>query len=65
MRSLSDVVSHAGLAVYAEVAMVLFLVAFLAVAVWTFLPRNRRAMDEARRLPLDDGAPAPPTEAPR
>ncbi len=57
---LSDVMGHAGLAIYAEVAMILFLFAF-AIILWrVFAPANRRAMEEAGRLPLDDGGPVPP-----
>ncbi|MBI5836879.1 MAG: cbb3-type cytochrome c oxidase subunit 3 [Candidatus Eisenbacteria bacterium] len=52
--SLVDVMSHAGLAVYAEVAMALFMIAFLVIVVWVFAPSRRREMDEAKRLPLED-----------
>jgi len=52
--SLSDLMSHAGLARYAEVAMILFMLAFVAIVAWTFAPGRRREMDEASRLPLDD-----------
>ena len=52
--SLTDIMSSAGLAFYAEVALVLFLVVFLVVVVRLFLPSRRREMDEASRLPLDD-----------
>jgi len=54
--SLTDLMGHSGLAVYAEVAMVLFLVAFLVIAVGIFAPRRRAEMDAASRLPLDDDA---------
>jgi cbb3-type cytochrome oxidase subunit 3 len=59
---LSDVMSHAGLSIYAEVALVIFLVAFVAVVVRTFLPSRRREMDEASRLPLNDEPRAEPRE---
>jgi cbb3-type cytochrome oxidase subunit 3 len=59
---LSDVMSHAGLSIYAEIALVLFLVAFVAVVVRTFLPSRRREMDEASRLPLNDEPRAVPRE---
>ena len=52
---LSDVMGHAGLSGYAVAAMVLFMAAFAAIVVWTFAPRRRREMDDASRLPLDDG----------
>jgi cbb3-type cytochrome oxidase subunit 3 len=51
---LSDVIGHAGLAGFTEVAMILFMTVFVAVVVWTFAPRRRRELDEASRLPLDD-----------
>ena len=47
---LSDVVSHSGLAGYAVVALVLFVVAAIRI----YAPGQRRAMDDAARLPLDD-----------
>jgi cbb3-type cytochrome oxidase subunit 3 len=50
---LSDVVSNAGLAIYAEVALLIFFAIFVVIVVRTML---RRDGDEAARLPLDDGA---------
>jgi cbb3-type cytochrome oxidase subunit 3 len=52
---LSDVVGHSGLAGYAEVAMILFLVAFVAIALRTFLA-SRHEMERRARMPLDDDA---------
>lgn len=52
---LSDVVSAAGLAWYAEVALILFLLAFIGVVVWVSRPSRRATYDDASRLPLDDG----------
>lgn len=46
--------SHAGLTVYAEVGMVLFLVAFLGIVWWVFRPENRKRWNHDARLPLDD-----------
>jgi cbb3-type cytochrome oxidase subunit 3 len=51
---LSDVMSHAGLAGYAELAMLLFILAFIAILIATFRPSSRQAMDAASRLPFDD-----------
>ncbi len=51
---LSDIMSHAGLAGWAEMAMVLFILAFLVIVIATFRPSNHRAMDAASRLPFDD-----------
>lgn len=53
--TLTDVMSGSGLAGYAVAAMVLFMAVFVAVVLWTFAPWRRREMDEASRLPLDDG----------
>jgi cbb3-type cytochrome oxidase subunit 3 len=52
--SLTDLMSGAGLSRYAEVALVLFLVAFVAAAVRLWTPGQRKALDEAARLPLED-----------
>ena len=51
---LSDVMSHAGLAGYAEVAMILFLLAFVAIVIATYRPSVKKDMDAASRLPFDD-----------
>ncbi len=59
---LSDVVSNAGLAGYAEVALVLFLLAFAAILVRTFWPGRRAALNHASRLPLDDDDSTHPNE---
>jgi cbb3-type cytochrome oxidase subunit 3 len=52
--SLSDIMGHAGLAGYAEVAMILFMAVFAGVVVWTFWPGRHRELDRASRLPLED-----------
>jgi cbb3-type cytochrome oxidase subunit 3 len=59
---LSDVVSHSGLAGYAEVALVLFLIAFAVVAVRTFWPGRRAHFDHVSSLPLEDGDESRPAE---
>lgn len=50
---LSDVVSGSGLSAFAEIALVIFLGVFLAVALRALLS-SRAAMDRAARMPLDD-----------
>ena len=50
---LSDVVGHSGLSGYAEIALVLFLAAFVAIVIRTFARGRREEMDRASRLPLD------------
>lgn len=57
---LSDIVGHAGLAFYTEVALVLFLVVFVAVVVRTWRPSRKAELEAQRRLPLEPDAPAPP-----
>ena len=51
--SLTDVVSHAGYAAYAEIALVLFFLAFLGVAFYLWTAGTDR-WERARQLPLCD-----------
>ena len=51
---LSDVVSHSGLVLYAEVALVIFFLAFLAIAARLWLRRDRSELERMSRMPLDD-----------
>ena len=51
---LSDIMSAAGLSFYAQVALVLFFVTFIAIVIRTYAPSRNREMDEHARLPLDD-----------
>jgi cbb3-type cytochrome oxidase subunit 3 len=60
---LSDIMSHAGLSAYAEVALVIFLIAFLLIAVGVFAPSRKREFDEASRMPLDDVHPQSPRQS--
>lgn len=53
--TLTDVMSNSGLAGYAVVAMILFMTVFVAIVLRIFAPWRKREMDEASRLPLDDG----------
>ena len=50
---LSDIMSAMQLGSYAEVAMVLFMAAFLAIGVNVFRRRNADTWEHARHLPLD------------
>jgi cbb3-type cytochrome oxidase subunit 3 len=52
--SLSDIMGHAGLSIYAQISLILFLVVFIAIIARTFAPSRRRELEEASRLPLDD-----------
>jgi cbb3-type cytochrome oxidase subunit 3 len=54
---LSDVVSGAGLAGYAEIALIIFLVAFVAIVLWIFSPRRRRSLEAKKHLPFEEDQP--------
>lgn len=51
---LSDIMSHAGLSIYAEFALVIFLTVFVAIVIRTFAPSRRSELQEAALLPLDE-----------
>jgi cbb3-type cytochrome oxidase subunit 3 len=57
---LSDIMSHAGLAGYAEVGLIIFFVVFLAIAARVFSPVRTPHYDAAARMPLDDDRPVTP-----
>lgn len=50
---LSDIMSAAGLSIYAEAGLVVFLVAFVAIAIRAF-KNSAESAPELARLPLDD-----------
>lgn len=52
--SLTDVMSGAGLHLYAEVALVLSAGAFVAVLVRTLRRKNAELFERARWMPLED-----------
>lgn len=52
--SLTEIMSAAGLSRYAEVALVLFMCAFVVLVWRIYLPSRRRGLERAARLPLDD-----------
>lgn len=54
---LGDVMGAAGLQIFAEIGLVLFLAIFVGVLIYTFSRRNRPVFDRARRAPLDDATP--------
>jgi cbb3-type cytochrome oxidase subunit 3 len=62
---LSDIMSHAQLSFYTEVALVLFLGVFIAVTISTFMPSRHREMEVASRLPLEDDVVLTPRTAER
>ncbi len=57
---LSDIMSAANLSAYAEVAMILFLIAFVAIVIAIFAPGRQQTYDAASRMPLDDEHPQTP-----
>lgn len=60
---LSDAVSHAGLAFYAEVALIIFLTVFVAVVTWIFVMRRASHYESVSRIPLSDEPVTPRAEA--
>ncbi len=54
MKSLTDVVSGAGLSGYAEIALVIFFIAFIGVVISLFAPSKRLTYERMRHLPMDD-----------
>ena len=62
---LSDIVGNAGLSGYAEVALILFFVAFLAILVRTIRMSDRAELDRVSRLPLEEDPPAGTQEGDR
>jgi cbb3-type cytochrome oxidase subunit 3 len=51
---LSDIMAHAGLSMYAQVALVLFVAAFLLITIRTFAPSRASELAHMATLPLDD-----------
>lgn len=58
--SLTEIMSASGLSRYAEVALVLFFVAFLLIVWRIFRPSKKREFDRAATLPLDEDHHPPP-----
>ena len=55
---LGEIMSAAGLQVFAEIGLVMFLAIFAGVVVYTFTRKNRATFERARTAPLRDAAPA-------
>lgn len=51
---LSEIMSAAGLQVFAEIGLVLFVSIFAGVVVYTFHRKNRATFDRARTAPLHE-----------
>lgn len=60
--SLTDLMSGAGLAIYAEVGMVLFLFTFIGIAWWVYRPANRQRWTHDASIPLDDASSPSPRQ---
>ncbi|MCB9654659.1 MAG: cbb3-type cytochrome c oxidase subunit 3 [Deltaproteobacteria bacterium] len=60
--SLTDIMSAMDLVIWPELALGLFLAAFIAIAFRTYGSRRRGTYDAAARLPLDDELPEQPQE---
>lgn len=58
--SLTEIMSNAGLSRYAEVALLLFVFAFVMIVWRIFRPSQRQALEQQARLPLDDDRPTLP-----
>jgi len=57
---LSDIMAAAGLSGWAEAALVLFLVAFVAILITVFAPSRRGEFEAASQMPLHDDEPLTP-----
>jgi len=51
---LAEIMGAAGLQVFAEIGLVMFLILFAGVLVYTFTKRNRATFERARTAPLDE-----------
>jgi cbb3-type cytochrome oxidase subunit 3 len=52
---LSDIMSAAGLASWAEVGLVISFITFAAIVAYVFVVRSRASYEKVRHLPLEDG----------
>ena len=59
---LSDIMSNSGLSIYAEIALVLFLAAFVFIVIRTYLPSRKKELDAIARIPLEEAPIVPPSE---
>ncbi len=56
---LRDIMSAAGLSLFAQVSLILFFVVFVALLFYLFATRGSPHWERARYLPLDDDHPQP------
>ena len=62
MLRLADAVGASGLAVYAIVALILFVIAFLVILIQIAAPARTSLYERASRMPLDDSTSQSPGE---
>lgn len=62
--SLGDAVARSGLALYAEVALIIFFALFVGIVLYTLARRHKARYERLGRLPLENGhAPEQPPTA--
>jgi cbb3-type cytochrome oxidase subunit 3 len=61
---LSDIVGNAGLSIYAQIALVIFFVTFVAIVWWVMHPSTRARWRRDSMMPLDDETPVEPRDTP-
>jgi cbb3-type cytochrome oxidase subunit 3 len=60
---LADVMGASGLSIYAIVALLLFVIAFLAIVARTYAPGSTARYDADARIPFSDDEPGPAARA--
>ncbi len=60
--SLTDIMSGSGLSVYTEIALLLFLAAFIGIVWRAFSPNRAEFLRRVARMPLDDDTPQTPRD---
>lgn len=50
----SEVLTNSGLSILPTVAMVLFVLVFIGVVIWTFKKSNNEVFKASEQIPLDD-----------
>lgn len=59
---LSDIMGNAGLSQYAQIALIIFLVVFIAIVIRTWAPSRRQELYDASMIPLNDDVVTPRRE---
>jgi cbb3-type cytochrome oxidase subunit 3 len=58
--SLTEIMSNAGLSRYAELALLLFVFAFVLIIARLYRPSRRHELEQQAKLPLEDDPPSRP-----